>query len=452
MNDDYVFLPDNIGSFSAVFRACVEVPKNDRQWNATHLRRNRFGFLWNICSDIASGDNKLISLESVKKLCTDYLMSSGRFDADEIIKIPNIVDTAIMSPENMRSLYNTFKIPKKSGGFRTIEAPDDTLKKIQRVLLEEWWYGLGGVPKCVQGFVPNRGTKTNAAVHFNPEEARQRVLLKMDLRDFFTSVSFHSLFDSIIGNMCRRLNSYNEECYQRIPGKFYLFCENHAKDYAMKWHHSEPMINHVNNNRYYPLRAYGTRSNSDENFQLMFIMSVAFTYAALRLCCLDERLPQGSPCSPALVNVFMQKFNASIMSAVNRICTQHPEANIEYSIYADDLCVTASKIEYVVMMRRILERSINGYKDISQNMEKTCIFKHGQPQRVTGIEITDKLSISRKSRDKVRAELYNAVAGKTQLSNEDKMRLKGVRAWMRGVDQEGWDSRCEEMYKKVVDI
>jgi hypothetical protein len=31
-------------------------------------------------------------------------------------------------------MYTTFKIKKKSGGFRTIEAPDENTKKIQKDL------------------------------------------------------------------------------------------------------------------------------------------------------------------------------------------------------------------------------------------------------------------------------------------------------------------------------
>ena len=68
---------------------------------------------------------------------------------------------------------------------------------------------------------------------------------------------------------------------------------------------------------------------------------------------------------------------------------------------------------------------------------------------MTGVCITDRISISRQTRDEVRAELHNAATGRKTLDEKDKMRLKGMRAHIIGIDPEGWNKRCEPLFRQV---
>jgi RNA-directed DNA polymerase len=87
-----------------------------------------------------------------------------------------------MSPEELSQVapnYRELKLPKKSGGTRTIHAPDDNLKNLQRTILRRVLGGLSAHPAAM-GFERGQSIATNAAVHVG-----KAVILKMDLRDFF---------------------------------------------------------------------------------------------------------------------------------------------------------------------------------------------------------------------------------------------------------------------------
>lgn len=81
--------------------------------------------------------------------------------------------------------YYTFTIPKKSGGTRTITAPDPELKTKQRELLKEmrraptFW-----ISKKAHGFTRKRNILTNASVHTG-----KTWILNLDIKDFFLSIT-----------------------------------------------------------------------------------------------------------------------------------------------------------------------------------------------------------------------------------------------------------------------
>ncbi len=80
--------------------------------------------------------------------------------------------------------YVIYSIPKKSGGERQISVPHPILKQIQYWILKNILYAVP-VHVAAHGFVPNRSIFTNAKVHMSP-----RLLLNMDLKDFFPSIGF----------------------------------------------------------------------------------------------------------------------------------------------------------------------------------------------------------------------------------------------------------------------
>jgi retron-type reverse transcriptase len=79
--------------------------------------------------------------------------------------------------------YQRFSIPKRGGGVRQINAPNDALKDIQRRILKHILARLKAHP-AVHGFEKGRSIVTNAAAH-----AGQAVVIRMDIRDFFHSTS-----------------------------------------------------------------------------------------------------------------------------------------------------------------------------------------------------------------------------------------------------------------------
>jgi RNA-directed DNA polymerase len=82
------------------------------------------------------------------------------------------------------SLYITFDRPKRSGGVRTISAPQDELKRIQR-LIYDGILSKADLPPYVHGCVKGRSILTNAAGHIN-----KPLVINIDLVNFFGSIRF----------------------------------------------------------------------------------------------------------------------------------------------------------------------------------------------------------------------------------------------------------------------
>jgi RNA-directed DNA polymerase len=94
--------------------------------------------------------------------------------------------------------YKSFTIPKKRGGNREIDAPEQGLKRIQRRIAE--LLALIHTPRrCVHGFMPGGSIVKNARAHYYyaaPKAHRPRHahvsswVLNVDLLDFFPTIHF----------------------------------------------------------------------------------------------------------------------------------------------------------------------------------------------------------------------------------------------------------------------
>jgi len=84
--------------------------------------------------------------------------------------------------------YKTFKIPKKGGGYRKIEAPSTNLKLIQKAIAREL-SEIRNFKAGVTGFVQGRSIKNNAIFHL-----RRRYVVNLDLKDFFNSITFPRVY------------------------------------------------------------------------------------------------------------------------------------------------------------------------------------------------------------------------------------------------------------------
>lgn len=79
--------------------------------------------------------------------------------------------------------YHQFTRPKRSGGVRTITAPDDETKRLQRRMLRRLLDGLKAHPAAL-GYRKGASIVTHAQRH-----AKQPVVVKLDVVDFFPSTS-----------------------------------------------------------------------------------------------------------------------------------------------------------------------------------------------------------------------------------------------------------------------
>lgn len=123
--------------------------------------------------------------------------------------------------------YEKIRIPKKTGGFRTLLAPDPLLKYVQRNLLHHVLDGFS-VSSHASAY-HKKGTDTsavcgtleNAAMH-----RKKRLVMKLDIKDFFGNITFLTVlyhafpakyFPPEIGNLLAGICCYQEYLPQGAP-------------------------------------------------------------------------------------------------------------------------------------------------------------------------------------------------------------------------------------------
>jgi hypothetical protein len=115
--------------------------------------------------------------------------------------------------------YHTFQIPKRSSGMRTIDAPVDPLKKVQRRINRRVLRGLRAHP-CATGFERGHSIVTNALPHVGKD-----VVIGLDLIDFFPSIKAERVrryfrfigYDDEAAELLTRLCTYEDSLAQGAP-------------------------------------------------------------------------------------------------------------------------------------------------------------------------------------------------------------------------------------------
>lgn len=92
--------------------------------------------------------------------------------------------SAIIYGSRTNRRYTSFEIQKKSGGIRTIKAPNERLKGLQRTL-KDVLYELHTAHPAAHGFLPGHNIKTNARQHVGA-----RYVFNLDLEDYFGTIHF----------------------------------------------------------------------------------------------------------------------------------------------------------------------------------------------------------------------------------------------------------------------
>src|SRR5512139_934881 len=84
-----------------------------------------------------------------------------------------------------RPKYRTFSLNKRSGGIRTIAAPQLKLKKIQTKVLRLIESFEVGIKPSAHGFIKKKSVLSNASAHLN-----KQFVFNIDLENFFDSIHF----------------------------------------------------------------------------------------------------------------------------------------------------------------------------------------------------------------------------------------------------------------------
>lgn len=300
-----------------------------------------------------------------------------------------------------KNQYHQFDIPKKTGGFRTINAPSPELKSIQKhlsdllldcvdeinknkfpnSLLAKPRLKSNGEPEYVakilkikvpsteskqpslsHGFVRHRSIITNAMMHLGKKN-----VLNIDLESFFDSFNFG-----------------------RVRG---FFIKN-------------------------------------KNFELN--ENIATVIA--QIACFDNKLPQGSPCSPVIANLITHSLDIRLAAiAKKNDCT--------YTRYADDITISTNKPlfpEQIMIedagvytpsnkFRKEIERS-----GFSINNKKTRIQHCNSRQEVTGLIVNKKPNSKKEYWRTIRARCNSLFNTGSFYTIKDNKEVKGDIAELEG--------------------
>lgn len=208
---------------------------------------------------------------------------------------------------DMQEHYTTFRIPKKTHGFRTIQAPDDQLKddcKAVVKLLKNTLHMLHH--NSAWAYVKGRDVVNAMRVH---QDNGSRWFLKIDLKDFFGSCSPAFIMKQLM--------------------QMYPFAVPEYSDYADQ-----------------------------------IILQIC------KLATLADGLPQGTPLSPMLTNLIMVPIDYDINKMLNGFSAAVQEQRYVYTRYADDIIISAKeKFDYNKIVEAI--KLILADTPLKINEEKT---------------------------------------------------------------------------------
>ena len=208
---------------------------------------------------------------------------------------------------DMQEHYTTFRIPKKTHGFRTIQAPDDQLKddcKAVVKLLKNTLHMLHH--NSAWAYVKGRDVVNAMRVH---QDNGSRWFLKIDLKDFFGSCSPVFITKQLM--------------------KMYPFAVPEYSDYAEQT-----------------------------------ILQIC------KLATLADGLPQGTPLSPMLTNLIMVPIDYEINRMLNDFSAAVQKQRYVYTRYADDIIISAKeKFDYNKVVEAI--KLILADTPLKINEEKT---------------------------------------------------------------------------------
>jgi len=252
--------------------------------------------------------------------------------------------------------YRYHWVAKASGSLRLIEAPKPRLKQIQRRLVDEI---LKHIPphEAAHGFRTGRSIATFVAPHVG-----QTIVLKMDLRDFFVSITSARVFSVFL------TSGYPEAVAWLLAG----LCTNTLP--LDVWRQSvglgpEP-------------------AHSPENW-----------WARKRYR--QPHLPQGAPTSPALANLAAYRLDARLNGLAQA-------GAAEYTRYADDLVFSGGEVFARSISRFPTQVAAIALEEgFHVQHRKTRVMRQGVQQRAAGVVINEKANIPRQEYDRLKAIVCN---------------------------------------------
>jgi hypothetical protein len=260
--------------------------------------------------------------------------------------------------------YHYRILAKRSGSIRLIEAAKPRLKRLQREILAGILEKIPPHP-AAHGFLKGRSIKTFTAPHVG-----QRVVLRMDIRDFFTSFAA-----ARIQTFFRTLG-YPEAVADLLGG----ICTNAAP--------------------------YEIWNNHGLDIHRRELQEARKLYSR-------PHLPQGAPTSPALGNLCAFRVDCRLTGLAK-------SADAEYTRYADDLAFSGGEaFERHVGRFSTHVAAILLEEGFTVRHRKTRVMRQGVRQHLAGVVINQRMNVMRTDFDPLKATLTNCVRLGPENQNHD---------------------------------
>lgn len=315
-------------------------------------------------------DTRTVYREKTPQRLIDTIDINGMITAIEKFNEKYI---SLINIEDKSTLYRSFKIPKKSGGLRQINAPLDELMCALRELKYLFEKRLfASYHTAAFAYVKGRSTIDAIKRH---QRNKSRWFLKLDFHDFFGSSSPEFILSQL--------------------------------------------------SAIFPFNEILLRDNGGE----------ALT-KALSICYLNNGLPQGTPISPTLTNLFMIPIDHYIAKTV-RALTPH----LVYTRYADDIILSSDmSFNWEDVQNQILDIVGNKFHaPFSLNTRKTRYGSSAGRNWNLGVMLNsdNQITIGHSKKKVFKAMLFsfmNDDKNENGWSLEDTQHLQGLISYYRMVE------------------
>jgi retron-type reverse transcriptase len=260
--------------------------------------------------------------------------------------------------------YHRYQVPKKTGGMRAISAPKPELAAAQQWVLAAILARLP-VEAVAHGFVPGRSIVTCAAPHVG-----RAVVLNMDVRDFFPSITF-----------------------RRVKGLFHAFGYSEHVATVLALLCTEPPR-----------------------------LAVEAGGKVYRVALGERMVPQGACTSPAITNLICRDLDRRLAGLARRY-------GFAYTRYADDLTFSGDDPSAAGRFLSLV-RSVLKDEGLDEHERKTRVMRRGRRQQVTGVTVNDRMGADRRYVRELRAILHNAA--KHGLESQNREGHPHFAAYLRG--------------------
>ncbi|MFZ4412021.1 MAG: reverse transcriptase domain-containing protein [Bacteroidales bacterium] len=362
--------------------------------------------------------------------------------------------TLYTNPKSGTKRYTSFKIKKKSGSERSIHAPVNGLKSLQKTL--------SFILQCVfephhaaMGFIRGKSIVDNANIHTG-----SRYIYNIDMKDFFPSIdqarvwkclqlkpfnlkddakTSESENSKLQTGIRKFITDHGESIFYQIKnntltlvhdknGNYKKYEErltNHivkpnTQHLSFDFEYSKKLLEYrelVNNIIFEDSKRYILSPESLKQLERLVYSRQTIANIIASLCCTEmevERkndadewitvkrnvLPQGAPTSPVITNIICQRLDYILSGVAKRF-------GLSYSRYADDITFSSmhnvyqQDSEFLKELHRIITEQGFHIKET-----KTRLQKDGYRKEVTGLLVNEKVNVQHRYIKQLRMWLY----------------------------------------------